>query len=585
MSRSAEPRSRSGRPDAGFSLVEVIVALGVMAVVVVALLPQLVVGLKSTGTARLMSQAKGVAQGQMGTMRNLPFHVTSAAGQHRDVLDVYYPDLASPTTTPVCTTTGGQRVPETSWTGFVAAGSSARCSYEPSSGAFYRKVTQVAPRAGIGAFTVVVDTQFLSGSTPPQPLAPRTGYDSAVVGADRPPSSQIGVTVTVWYVDRPTARPVSSYTQIADLPTATPRVRAEANATAVEVGSVTTGNGPASLSAGLLNLTGALTHASTATANLAATSAGLATGEQGAGASATLVAPPATAGTGKSTAPGALTSSGCDLVCWGSTRIQVAPLTVDQALPVAGTGSSPMQALLTDTANNGLSFSNSAPGAYRPALTLVPPLLRLDPQAAAVPSGVGAGCLPAATGSSAYAESSGYLRTTATDDPAEPSAVESCVLARTSSVSVLPTEFAPRGVVLVELTRAVARCRVQGPDHAATASYDYEAVVKYWDGATYRPAATITPGAAADPLEGIDLATTSVGGTKVLGDYIASWSAITASKVTTSPVPGKAEVRLPGIVTIASQPLRADPATPGGDPASVLSLTVGALDCTAEDQR
>lgn len=585
MSRSAEPRGRVGRTDDGFSLVEVVVALGVMAVVVVALLPQLVVGLKSTGTARLMSQAKGVAQGQVGTMRNLPYYVTSAAGQHRDVLDVYYPDLSSPTTTPTCTSTGGHRPPETSWSGFVTAGSSARCSYEPPSGAFFRTVEQVAPRAGIGAFTVVVDTQFLSGSTPPQPLTPRAGYDSTVVGADRPPSSQIGVTVTVWYADRPTARPVSSYTQIADLPIATPRVRAEANATAVEVGSVTTGNGPASLSVGLLNLTGTLTHASTATANLAATSAGLATGEQGAGAAATLVAPPATAGTARTTAPGALTTSGCDLVCWGSSRIQVAPLSVDQALPVAGTGSSPMQALLTDTANNGLSFSPSTPSAYRPGLGLAPPLLRLDPQAAAVPSGLSAGCLPAGTGASAYAESSGYLRTTATDDPAEPRAVESCVLARTSSVSVLPTEFAPRGVVLVELTRAVARCRVQGPDHAATATYDYQATVTYWDGDGYRPAATITPGAVADPLEGIDLATTSVGGTRVLGDYIASWSAITASKVTASPVPGRAEVRLPGVVTIASQPLRADPATPGGDPASVLSLTVGALDCTAEDLR
>ena len=49
---------------------------------------------------------------------------------------------------------------------------------------------------------------------------------------------------------------------------------------------------PLTFSAGLLNLTGSVSYASTVGATIAATSSGLATGEQKSGSSATLSAPP-----------------------------------------------------------------------------------------------------------------------------------------------------------------------------------------------------------------------------------------------------------------------------------------------------
>jgi hypothetical protein len=144
-------------------------------------------------------------------------------------------------------------------------------------------------------------------------------------------------------------------------------------------------------------------------------------------------------------------------------------------------------------------------------------------------------------------------------------------------VVLFPTSFAPKGVVRVELEHASARCRVQGNAHTASTSYDYRAVVKHFNGVDYTTAATVVPGMVDDPLEAIDLSV-SVGGGKTLDEYVASWSALTADKVVDERSSGVTQVKLPGIVKIASESLRADDG-------SVVSLTLGALGCRAEDAR
>lgn len=590
MCRSPDGARAGRRGDGGFSLIEVVVALGIFTLVMVAVLPQLVVGIRATGTARLVTQSKGIAQAELERIRNLPYHVSYEAGEFRDVLDFYYKDL-QPAGTPTCTdASGGYAVPQATWAGYVPA-TGARCSYEPS-GAFYRTVRQVPAGNGITGFTVVVATQFLSGSTPPQPVTPPPGYDTQTTAGGRPASHQVGVSVTVLYADRSTLRPSSTFTQISNQLPSTTRVRAEAGATAVQVGSVTINNGPVSLSSGLVNLTGSLTHASTVTGNLAGVSAGLATGETSVGTSETVSAPPTTTATLKTPASGSLGTTGCEIVCWGATRLDVPALSAAQGLPNAGSAASPAQALLIDTVNGGLSFGNSPASGYRPGLRLSPPLVELDPDAVAVGSGVASGCALATSGAASYSTASGYLRTTAVEASPDPSVVDACVVARTSSISVLPVDVpatengAPRGVVLVELRRAVARCLVQTSSHTASTSFDYEAVVKYWNGTGYQTAATVTPATTADPLDAVDLATTSVGGGKVLGDYIASWSALTGSEVTASATGGTASVKIPGVVTLVTQPVRNDGDAPDGlDATSVVSLTLGALSCSAMDAR
>jgi type II secretory pathway pseudopilin PulG len=606
VSRSADPTTAS-HGDGGFSLLELIVAIGIIMLVVTALLPQLVVGIRATGTAQTITQAKGVAQGQLERMRNLPFHISPAAGDYRDVLDFYYRNDDAPPTSAVCPGGGAYAEPQTSWTGYVPAGA-ARCDYEPPSGALYRYVLPDL----VQGFRVVVSTQFLAGTLPtgggpPAVIAPPPGYDTQETGKDRPPASQIGVTVTVLTDERGKTKPVTVYTQIAEQPSSVNRLKASATATALEVGSVTKADGAVSLSAGLLNLVGSLTYASTAGANLASTSAGLATGSQNSGASSSLSVPPnVTTANVESDVAEALTSDGCLVVCWGPTRVDEGPITSAGGLPNVGSSVSPMQALLTDKtltdgSTDGFAFHNSAAADYRPSLLLEGALVRLHPESVAMASGVTADCQPGTTGTAAHVGSSGFIRTTAVDDATEGPTVEACAVTRANTVAIMPTTFAPRGIVQVELSRASARCKVTGASHVPATTYDYYAVVRYRDPSSeggYSVAGTIIPGLATEPLDET-LLTMPVGQGRTLGDYIESWSALLGSEVTPTASGGTASLTLPGVVTITTRPVRlgSDQAVPvAGRPAdstdteqvdlsSVVSLTFGAVGCSSEDAR
>jgi hypothetical protein len=142
-------------------------------------------------------------------------------------------------------------------------------------------------------------------------------------------------------------------------------------------------------------------------------------------------------------------------------------------------------------------------------------------------------------------------------------------------------------VVQVELVKGVALCTVSGTAHTSAATADYEAVVRYWNGSAYQTAATIIPSNVSDPLTTVPF-TTVVGGGHTLGDYVASWSSLTANKIVRTQAIGHAEVQLPGVVTIVSQPVwKPDTTTNGtnGNSTSAVSVTLGALKCSAQDQR
>ena len=581
MLHSPDPTNRP--QDRGFSLVEIIVAIGVLTTVMVALLPQLIVGIRSTGTARLVTQAKGVAQGQLEQMRAMPFYVSKAAGGV-DVLDTYFPRRTETSPAPVCATGDKLNEPQTTWSGYVAP-TATRCSYEPA-GAFYRHVRPATIDPNMGRFVVVTATQFLTRELPATVVTPPLGYDSQVDGQDGTPATQIGVTVTVLRPDRGTLRPITTYTQIQDGEGSGSLTRTEASVKAVEISSVTTDAGPLSFVAGQLDLLGATSSAVTTSANLAATTAGLSSGVQASGASTAALAPPAVSTAAATRPAGELPVGGCGYACWGATYVGPVTATVQDGLPRAGTPSTPLQAMITDvTGNSGFIVGNSAPGAYAPALELTGALARLDATAAAVPSGI-TDCAAGGGGSPSYLTASGYLLTNPASDPTAPNRIESCAVARTTAVSILPTSFAPNGVIRIELTRASARCRLDGAGHVPSTTHDFEAVVQYWNGTGYVTAATIAPGATTDPLLAVPLTTPVDASGRVLGDYIASWSSLTTDQVTDTATTGEASVDLPGVVTIATQPVRADAAaTEGTDPTSGVSIAIGAIGCSVEDER
>ncbi len=557
MSRSAEEQRATTR-DGGFSLIEVIVALGMLVVLMTALLPQLVVGIRSTQAAEDVTQAKGVAQGQLERMRNMPYHVARLSGPFLDVLDRYYTNL-SPAPVVACMTGGDYTRPVTTWSGYVPGGS--RCDYEPGSGPFYRYVVP-HPASGVDpldGFEVVVSTQFLDGATPPSVLTPPVGYDTQTAGRDRPVSTQVGVTVTVLSERQGTLRPVTTYTQIANLPSEVKRVQAAADATAIEIGSVLGTNDAVTLSAGLIDLTGSLSFNSEADADLAAVSAALATGTQESGAAKTLSAP--------TTASIELGAAGClsDLACWGTTQLDLGPTSAAVGLPNAGSAASPMQSRLTSAS---FEFDNALPGDYLPRLDLTDSLVRLDASATPTSSGISASCGPGTTGGPSYIRSAGFLQTTPPSDLSAPSTVEACALSTASTISLFPTSFAPNGVVQVELRRASARCVVSGLGHTAQApAVDYEAVVRYHVGDapnSYQVATVVTPSMDGDQLAavGLDVDVDGEDGDRTLGDYVASWSGLVASTLEKTHTGGVSAVRLPGVVHITSQPVRGTETAP-----------------------
>ena len=577
MSHSADPTNRW--QDRGFSLVEILVAIGVLTTVMVALLPQLIVGIRSTGTARLVTQGKGVAQGQLERMRATPFFLSKATGGV-DLLDTYFPRRTETSPTPTCTTGGRFNEPLTSWSGYVAP-TAPRCSYEPA-GAFYRHVAPAATAPNMGRFVVVTATQFLSAALPRTVVTPQAGYDSQVATMDEPPAGQIGVTITVLRLDRGTVRSVTTYTQIQDEEFSDSRTRIEARAKAVDVGSVTTDAGPLSFVAGQLDLLGTMSSAVSTSANLAATTAGLSSGVQASGASTGVVAPPAITTAAANRPQGGLPVGDCLYACWGTTYVGPVTATVEESRPRAGTPTGMPQAMITGIENSGFTVGNSAADKYAPALGLTGALVQLDATAAPAPSSV-ADCAPGGGGVPSYVTASGYLLTNAAGDPTAPYRVESCAVARTTPVSILPTSFAPQGVIRVELTRASARCRLDGDGHVPNTTYDYQAVVQYWNGTSYVTAATIVPGATTDPLAGVPLTTPVDAGGRVLGDYIASWSSLTQDKVSRTATAGEASIDLPGVVTISTQPVRGDATST--DPTSGVSIAIGSIGCSVEDER
>ena len=250
MSPSVESRSRR---DDGFTLVEVVVALAIVMVVAASLLPQLVAGIQATSTARTISQAKGVVQGQLDRMRNLPYYVSPAAGDHKDVLDYYFRNAHQGSRRGACVY-GRRQVRRPGELHRLCPTSGARCSYEPSTGAFYRSVTKIPPAPGTVGFTVVVSTQFLTGATPPQTVEPPTGptgYNSQSLDAgEATPLTPRSASRLRCCTPRGTVHPVTSYTQLYDQPTSTLRTRAEVGATTLEIGSSTKSNGAVSAGGG-----------------------------------------------------------------------------------------------------------------------------------------------------------------------------------------------------------------------------------------------------------------------------------------------------------------------------------------------
>lgn len=575
MSRSAE---RRGHADEGFTLVEVVVSIGLVGLLVAMVLPGLVTGIRATQVARSATQEKSLALAELERMRNLPFHVAPEAGDFVDVLDRYFTDLRPPATAIACTDDGGLIPPTVAMTGYVAG--AARCAWEPA-GPFYRVVRTEASDPDLAGFVLVVDTQLVTSALPPAVVTPRAGWTTQETSHDTPPASQIGVTVTVFATGGAAREPLSSYTQISRTEQASTRVSASVDVTALETGTslLVDTEVPVGASAGLLRLSTALTFASVTNAHLSGLSAGISTSDPAQGATTTAAAPPDGTAPTASAPQSALDASGCALLCWGPTRTTAATLATADGLPRAGSPTAPLGSSVSADGTRVLRLGSGTDPSYLPGLGLSGRLV--DVTGPALGSATGTDCSVGAGGEAVRIGASGWLRTT---DPGAPggAAVEACATARAATTALLPTEFAPDGLVRVRLASAVARCRVSGSGHVASATYDYDATVEYWSASAgrYVEVARVRPGTAAALPDPADL---PVVDGRSLDSWIDSWSAITPARVRAEGVGGRATVSVPGVVTLLTKPLRERAGTPVD--VSTVALTLGSVACTAEDGR
>jgi prepilin-type N-terminal cleavage/methylation domain-containing protein len=586
-------------PAAGFSLLEVVVAILILGITMAGIGPSVVASVQASSTAKLASQSKGLLQGQLDAMRTLPFRVTPSAGDYRDLLDTYYRNLTGPTVTPVCGTTA-LNAPLAGWSGYVPATSAARCSYEPAGVPMYRKVLPPGTGGIPRSFALVVDTTFVAATTVPTVLTPPTGYNSQTAGKDRPPSSQVGVTATVMRSDHGRWVPLTVYTQISSRTPSDTRLKLDARATAIEIGTSRPSGESISMAGGQLELNGSVSTVSQARASLAAITASSSLSGRKDGAALT-VAAPYTNLAQLDAAVGGL-ESGCSAPCWGVNAVTPFTVAADNGLPRAGTGLlgliNPVQTVLTNQLNDGFRFatgSSTLPGVSGPIVSMDP-----VPTVGSVLTNAVNGlynCAFSLTGPASNLTGSGYINSTDDTATSNPLSAEACGGGHTDVVRIMPTATAPDGLIRIT-ARSAARCRVTGAAHVPATDVRYLAEVEYWKWTPavlnllgivilpghgqYVSAGVITPTTTTDPLASIPM-TTPVSDGRVLSDYIESISGLTKDQVTTSAVATDhvAQVTIPALVTVLTQPT-----VSGADNLdTAVSVAVGAASCRAEDNR
>lgn len=597
MSRPTERRR-----DAGFSLVEVVVALGIIMSLLVAVLPQLIGGIRATDIARRGTQAKALAASEVERLRNLPFQVQPNAGRYVDLFDRYFHDLGAPAEAPACTDAAGRAVAPTNRnTGYVPAGApaSARCGWELTP-PFYRTVRTAAGDAahGIAAdpdltgYVVSTTIQFLSSATPPAVVAPRAGYDTQVVGKDLPATAQVRATVTVLPTVPGDREPVTTSTQIARSYQTVARIRAVSDVTALAAGITTSDGTAVSVIGGLLNLQATLIAGSKVDATAAGVTATTGTGDSGGSGRTAFSAPPDVAATWSSLGGGSLTAAGCDLVCWGGAQpYGVWTPTTAGGLPGIGSPPSPVEATLkTPSTSEGyaLRMGAGSGASMRSELGLMTSVLRL--RSSDFANGVASDCSVSSSGSGLRLASGGWARSTALPS----GGVDACAATHTAEVAVLPQLVSENPIVKIRLVSARARCQVTGATHTATTALSFRVEVSYWNGSSYTTLGPFTE-TSTSGLPTPSSLPISTGGT--LARWIDSWSvASTASGITRTAVTGSARVEVPVIVNVATVPLRNEVDGTGAivrdeagnplvDDRSSLSVSVGSLSCTAEDRR
>ncbi len=580
--------------EEGFSIIEVLAAFSVLAIVTIGTVPLFISGLRGSLVAKLDTQAKNLAQERLDIMRNLPFHLEltnqseapvpanctppartdprtggSVVCSYRDLMDTYYRS----TTAATSATTGG----------YVDA-AAARIADEPAN-AFYRFVIDPVPGLG-NKFRQVVATQFLDVNR--VPAAPAADYSSQVVAKDFPKTRLVGVTIITTWKSGQIGKKFVNFTQMAESRVAPSAVVLQSRTIALLI----TGNidltRQLKMVVGSANADGVISAGASGATQVDSAVAEVIPGPRITGFSGGASAPPTSALPDGNQGPPApqLVDGGVTIAQFANTKARNVAVTISSDQPIVGNGtlaSPSLNPVLTRLSGQGpspkLGFHN-LPNALlnpMPELKTDVMIVRMDEtsnddsktliEGSAYARSVGGSTHKAIAGSGAF----------------------------TGVLKIAPTTFAPQGVVQVELNSASLTCEAGGATSSAVA--DFTATVRVWTYDTassglnsgYNTVYTITDGQLEPPLgtgSPLNASTllTQVGRDALfqpilLNKYIASWGSATGPASTNGATGDAVQRSISGIVSISTMPVRLS------DPDSNIGITVGQMSCQTEDHR
>jgi Tfp pilus assembly protein PilV len=586
---------RQPSKDDGFTVIEVLVAFTLLAIVTLGTVPLFVSGLRASLVSKLDTGAKNLAQERIEQMRNLPFHVDvnsssvptscySASNtnpitggavncDYRDLLDTYYRSKTVATSTAT--------------SGWVPSTSTVRTTDEPPTGAFYRFAINPVSRFS-NRYSQFVATQFLDVNR--VPLDPASTYNSQVSGADFPPSRLVGVTVVTKWTAGAISKKYVAFTQIAEGRLASSQVITQARAASLLINTDLDSTRQLNIGGGISDSNGALSTGSSASTSLQSLFADIVPGSQITGKTLSASAPPDSTSGSLDLATSQSLLDGTNEIVYvsgGNTSNGNVSIVNEQPVVATSTAQATGQVRRLNTIGIPLFGMTNLPDASLPFLDTTsdtsghPRIVRMN-------ECCGTGGISGISGST-------YLLSTAGSGHSS----EAGTKANTQTIDIMPTTFSPvasnglrQGVVRVTLTSASLVCTTNGTTASATASFSATVAYLKFNATTNTNTyvtATVTSGSAS-PLttllpSTIQISTAPNGTASAalslipLSTYINSWSSLSTASTTTTTPPTNVTSNLNGIVSVSTQPTRT------GDSASAIGLKFGVLSCVAEDDR
>jgi prepilin-type N-terminal cleavage/methylation domain-containing protein len=558
-------RIRARRDEGGFTLVEVIAAMGIFSIVAAAATAMFAAGLRASVMTKMDTTAKNLSQQRFEAVRNLPFHIDQlAAGTNPpDLLDTYYVNNSG---------SAGRGVQ-----GYVPAGATRwTADGDPATGAFYRYVQAAVP--GYTQYKQYVATQFLNDSG--TAIAPTGTFNTQVYSQDVPPSATVGVGVTTFWTAAKVNKVHRTYTQITSGRPSPPSAVFQSRMTALRLSGGLSLGESLTLDIAALTSDGAKsTSVSSAMAARGATAA-IAGGSSVSGVTTTAQAPPDSGALSGSAGPRTLTYNGNTYATFGSTSTAGVLAGTSTGQPLAASTGTPGQANLLGS-GAGANVATFAIDSTAPAR-----LALLATHAFVADAACGGGCSNVGVTGSANSTVSG---TTHSVNASSSATVR-------GTLALLPTTYAPNGLIRIKLTSATVSCSVTRTGSAtpvAAAAVTYSGTVSY-----FAPTAPgnvggyvtvdVNSSQLASPLTAALLsstrvATDSAGQPIYLSDYFASWSSLYSASAAASKTLGAtgttAAASVSGVIGVTTIPLRED------DDTSAVGATVGLGSCDAEDYR